>query len=558
MNLHQGKQTSSNSEDRKGRLLLVFSAFQLLLHLGYFIVQRDPRMLMPHAVAFLHDLLLIFAVFFGFAVTGRVFPARLRPALKITAITCLFGLGLLLASYPRFLREYLAFPVNIMATNLGSAGVFFKEYAGVAALWPIALAVAAGSIALVTPLRVHLSAWMCMVGGSILALVAVLTLPRLSPQPFVYSLQQEFVSRIGSDGRAVPSLKRPVTGSDGLTRSVSSSLDLAKSFRADHVLLIVLEGVTAQAFENDFMAPKDGFYERVKACAAYFSQYYATNLDSYPSLIAMLTSVQVPYLAYADESLYGAVNNAPNLARTLRAHGFRTLFISTYAHQPFVPTRNDWDHVMDRSDLVSLDGWVSLGSNRMEAATEDRAALPTVFEFMAAGKRSFVVHELVYGHSPEWRAATGKRQLAYYDLYLSDVLDCLLAKGLDSRTLLVIVSDHGDRAKASSIENYRIPLLVVGNGVSPLTDDGFRSHLDMQAIVAHYLAGTALPSAREELFVVGSSERWVYGQISREGEHVFIDDRTGRILSLHGNRDPLQVYRLFQATVEKFGSSYGK
>ena len=513
---------------------------------------------MPHAVAFLHDLLLIFAAFLGFVVAGHVFPARMRPALKITAITCLFGLGILLASYPRFLREYLAFPVNIMATNLGSMGVFLKEYAGLAALWPITLAVAAGSIALVAPLRVHLSARMCMVGGSILALIAVLTLPRLSPQPFVYSLQQEVVSRLGSDGRAVPSLKRPVSGSDGLTRSVSSALDLANSFRADHVLLIVLEGVTAQAFENDFMAQKDSFYERVKTRAAYFSRYYATNLDSYTSLIAMLTSVQVPYLAYADESLYGAINNASNLTRTLRAQGFRTLFISTYAHQPFVPTRNDWDRVMDRGDLVSLDGWVSLGSSRMEAATEDRAALPAIFEFMEAGNRSFVVHQLVYGHSPEWRAVMGNSQLAYYDLYLSDILDYLLAKGLDSRTLMVIVSDHGDRAKASSIENYRVPLLVVGNGVSPLTDDGFRSHLDMQAIVAHYLTGTAFPSAREELFVVGSSERWVYGQISKEGEHVFIDDRTGQILSLNGNRDPVQVYRLFQAIVNKFGSSYGK
>jgi hypothetical protein len=558
VNLHQGNQTSSNLEDREGRLILVFSAFQLLLHLGYFVVQTDPRMLMPHAVAFLHDLLLIFAVFFGFAVASRVFPAPLRPTLKIMAIICLFGLGLLLASYPHFLREYLAFPVNIIGTDLGSARVFLKEYAGVAALWPIAFAVVAGSIALVVPLRVHLSARMYMVGGLVLGLVAVLTLPRLSPQPFVYSLQKEFVSRLGRDGRAVPPLKRPMSGSDGLIPSVSSALDLAKSFRADHVLLIVLEGITAQAFENEFMAQRDGFYARVKARAAFFSQYYATNLDSYPSLIAMLTSVQVPYLAYADESLYGAVNNAPNLTRTLRAKGFRTLFISTYAHQPFVPTRNDWDRVMDRGDLGSLDGWVSLGSSRMEAATEDRAALPAIFEFMAASKRSFVVHELVYGHSPEWRAVTGNRQLAYYDLYLNDIFDHLLANGLDSRTLMVIVSDHGDRAKASSIENYRVPLLVVGNDVCPFKDDGFRSHLDMQAIVAHYLTGTALPSAREELFVVGSSERWVYGQISREGEHVFLDDRTGRILSQRGNRDPLQVYRLFQATVDKFGSSYGK
>jgi membrane-anchored protein YejM (alkaline phosphatase superfamily) len=213
---------------------------------------------------------------------------------------------------------------------------------------------------------------------------------------------------------------------------------------------------------------------------------------------------------------------------------------------------------MHRGDLGSLDGWVSLGSSRMEAGTEDRAALPTIFKFMEANKRSFVLHELVFGHSPEWRAATGKTQLAYYDLYLNDILNHLEAKGQDSHTLLIIVSDHGERVKASSMENYRVPLLVVGNGVRPLMDNGFRSHLDMQAIVAHYLAGTDLPSSQEELFVVGSSERWIYGQISKNGEHVFIEDRTGRIISQQGNRDPMQIYRLFQAAVDKFGSSYGK
>lgn len=556
MNLHQGNQINGNIS-REGRLFLIITAYQLVLHFGYFVVERDPRMLMPHVVAFLHDLLLIFAVSLAFAVAVRVFPGRARSALNITAITCLFGLGLLLASYPRFLRAYLAFPVNIIATEWGTGGVFLN-YVGVAALWPIALAAVAESIVLVIPLRVHLSARMCTVGGLVIGLVAVLSLFIPSPQPFVYSLQQEFTSRLGSNGRSVPHLKRPVNGSDGLSRSVSSPLDLSISFRADHVLLIVLEGVTAEAFENEFMNQRNGFYERVKARAAYFSRYYATNLDSYPSLIAMLTSVQVPYLAYADESLYGAVNDAPNLARTLRAQGFRARYICTYAFQPFIPTRKDWARIMHRDDLGPLDGWVSVGSNRIEAGTEDRAAIPAILDFMVAGKRSFVLHELVFGHSPEWRAATGKTQLEYYNLYLNDILDRLQAKGLDSRTLLIIVSDHGDRAKSSNMENYRVPLLVVGNGVSPLTDDGFRSHLDMQAIAAHYLTGTALPSTREEMFVVGSSERWVYGQIWREGEHVFIDDRTGRILSQYGNRDPLQVNRLFQTAVDKFGSSYGK
>jgi phosphoglycerol transferase MdoB-like AlkP superfamily enzyme len=98
---------------------------------------------------------------------------------------------------------------------------------------------------------------------------------------------------------------------------------------------------------------------------------------------------------------------------------------------------------------------------------------------MTTGKRSFVLHELIFGHSTEWRVATGKRQLEYYDLYFNDILNQLERRGLDERTLLIIVSDHGDRAKSSNMENYRVPLLIVGSGVTPLKDDGFRTHLDI-------------------------------------------------------------------------------
>jgi hypothetical protein len=177
---------------------------------------------------------------------------------------------------------------------------------------------------------------------------------------------------------------------------------------------------------------------------------------------------------------------------------------------------------------------------------------------MTTNKHSFVLHELIFGHSTEWRVATGKKQLDYYDLYFNDILDQLERRGLDRRTLMIIVSDHGDRAKSSSMENYRVPLLIVGSDVTPVKDGGFRTHLDIQAILAHYLSGAILPSIREESHVVGSSERWVYGRLSRQGDHLFVDDRTGRILSQSGNRAPLQFYYQFQAVVDKFGSCYGK
>jgi len=558
MTVQTNDSADSPYADRGTRLFIAFVAFQLALHLGSFFFAKDPRMLMPHAVAYLHDLLLLTLPWIASITACRLISIRGRSSCRIILLSSLFGLGLLLASYPLFLREYLAFPVNVFAADTATAGVFLREYLGIALLWPVAVAAALGIVSLLVPFRISLPRIARLVVFPLLVLAAALTLFRWSPQPFLYSLQQELTNLIFSRERIVPHLRRPESGSCNENPLPSFMSDTIRELGADHILLIVLEGMTAKDFENNFLTQEGGFYERVQERAAYFRQYYSTNLDSYTSLIAMLTSVQVPYRAYADTRLYDAVNRAHSLTESLHNRGYRTLFISTYEHQPFVPTRNNWDRIMDRGDLPSLDGWVSLGLSRMEAATEDMAALPAILDFMTTSRKTFILHEMVYGHSPEWRAATGKTQIEYYDMYLSELLDRLIATQLESRALIVVVSDHGDRSKASDAENYRVPLLITGPEVRPLVDDTFYSHIDLQGIIAHYLLGTTLPPKHERIFVVGSTERWVYGEIYETGDHLFIDDRTGQILASSKSMDSSKLYSDFQAFLDEFGRRYGK
>jgi hypothetical protein len=539
------------------RLLAAFGGWQFALHLLQCVEASDPRLWMPHVVACLQDFGLLVAWLGGTRGLGRLLAGRARVAWEYLIVAGLFAMGVGLASYPRFLREYLTFPVNIFAADYASALTLVKEYLGLRSLWPVGVAAGVGGAALalrISPPVPHRGrSVLCLLGGGLA--VAILACP--SPQPFVNSIQRQLGAVLAPNERVVPTLRRPPAGSDG-DKGLSLPQIQAGDLRADHVLLIVLEGVTSDAFEREFLARRDGFYGRVKEHAVYFSRYYTTNLDSYTSLIAMLTSIQVPYRAYADESVYQAVNQAGNLTRSLRGRGFRTLYLCTCAHQPFVPVRHEWDRVMDRSDLPSLDGWVSLGSSRMEAATEDRAGLATVEEFVAGSPRSFVLQELVFGHSPEWRARTGQTQLAYYDIYLSDLFDRLQARARAARSLLVIVSDHGDRARASEAANYRIPLLIVGEGVRSGVDESFRSHLDLQSIVISCLSGEAVPPPRPRLFVVGSTERWVYGAITQDGGCLFIDNATGRILSSQGSLDPLEVQGSFQAALDEFGRRFGR
>lgn len=127
----------------------------------------------------------------------------------------------------------------------------------------------------------------------------------------------------------------------------------------------------------------------------------------------------------------------------------------------------------------------------MEKAKEDKVAIDGIVRSAEEHTRLFLMHELAYGHSPEWQATTGKTQLRYYDEYLRELTLELEKKKLLDRTLLVIVSDHGDRSRASDPENYRIPLLIVGHTLTPYQNEDFLSHSEFPSILFHTFSGSS-------------------------------------------------------------------
>ncbi len=536
------------------RLACALVIAQVGLHVVCGVHALDPRLAGPHLVSCVQDTALIVLIGAATLGLGRRVAARARALVQVLGAALLLALEVPLATYPRMLAEFLAFPTSLFEADLASASVFVRDYVGAAGLLPLGAAAFLAGCALALPrfpaprLRPLVAVPLFVAG------IATSLAP--APQPVVFSLQDWVGSRLGA-GRVVPRLKRP-DPTRATASVVPSPIEEVGSPRADHVLLLVLESVTAEEFEREFLGRPDGFHARVRDRAAYYARYHGTNLDSYTGLIALLASVRVPYRAYADPDAYDRVNGAPNLVRALRGRGHRTLFVSTYEHQPFVPVRADWDSVLDRRDLGSLDGFLSLGTSRMEAATEDRAAIPAILAFATAAPRTVILHELVFGHAPEWRARTGIAPLAYYDRYLRELLDGLEAKGLASRCLLVVVSDHGDRARAADPENYRIPLLMVGPGVAPGVDREFRSHLDAQAILAHHLGGAPLPEPARDVLTVGSTERWVYGLVTAGGDAVFVEEPRGRVLGSRGTgADPAEAHRRFQEDLDRFAAGLG-
>ncbi|ABB22992.1 sulfatase-like hydrolase/transferase [Pelodictyon luteolum] len=543
---------------RPALLFTTFSIVQLALHLLALVDSPDLRLLMPHLVAWTHDLLLLSIVLICCRLALSGLPSKLRSRTELVTLPIIAITILPLSLYPQMLREYLSFPINIFSATPASTSALLTSYLGLSRLFPLIAASASLLLAMLMPplpiwherLKRPLSAlW------TIIIATGLLTLSR-SPHPVVNSLKEELSSALWHERREVPELHPATQWPDSAPLSSSSVSSLNGTLRAGHVYLIVLEGVSSDQFEKTLSAKRSVFLGRIAKHARYFDRYYTTNLDSYTSLIAMLTSEQVPYRAYTDTGLYENVNRAPNLVRSFNAAGFHTLFISTYDDQPFIPVRHEWSSIMHRQDLPAWKTWVSVESSRMESATEDRAALSTIAALPRQHDRTFILHELAYGHTTEWRAKTGIPQLAYYDTYLNELLELLMGQATWQKSLLVIVSDHGDRASAESTGSYRVPLLIVGPGVEPGRDHALRSHLDLQHIIASVMTSRNIPQPREDAILVGSTGRWIYGLIDAGGNHLMVDDHSGKVLASRGGINPLVVQDRFQKIINHFSRRF--
>lgn len=535
-------------------LALALVAVQFVVHVWHAASGAGRGFLMPHLVAWIQDsfvLCVVASVGCGAVwLVGGCGRAAGITALGSSAV--LAAAGVALGSYPRLVPEFLLFPVDLFQVDAQAARFFVTQYLGWGALLPPLMGVA---IALVLCRRLgglvsrkRAAAWMVPAG-----LLTFASLGRPAPQPLVYSFQQSVKARLIAQPRRVPPLGRPVARSSPAACPAAAALPRAADLRYRHVLVLTLETVNAADFERELLAKAGGYFSRICQRSVYFPRYYTTNLDSYTSLICMLTSVQVPYRCYADPGLYEAVNRAPNLVRSLRERGFQTLFISTSEHLPFVPVRNDWNKIISRRGLPPRRGYASVESSKIEAATEDLAALPAVVDFLQSHPRTFVLQEFVFGHSPQWASRTGQPQLAYYDRYLRTLLDGLEEANLEEETLIVVVADHGMRSDASDPEHYRVPLLISGVGIPRTINRARLSHVQFQAIVGHYLGGLPCPQESAAVLVVGASDRWVYGEIGDAG-YQFIENDSGVVLRTGGKADPQSLHLRFQALLDAFAS----
>lgn len=525
---------------------------QFALHIASTELQHAA--LLPHLVAWVHDGFLLFCV----AIIGQPFIRRAKFAAnynhrQTVFFAILLAVEALFAAYPMMLDSYLAFPVNIFNVDVKIAKTFFLTYAGPEMMIPsiVAVVVSWMMFRLFGRPFVRIKPRRAFIAFAILTTLTVV--PRPSPQPFLSGLQKTSSVLLFDHHRDVPRVDMASNG--GSWRAPRMATFKNSQFR--HIIVAVMESVTAEDFEAQFLRKADGFLAKFKGHARYFSNYYTTNLDSYTSLISMVTSCQVPFRAYSEPEQYETVNDAPNAIRSFADQDYASLFVGTYKSQPFVPVRSSWTRIVDGGEIKNNSQFISVGTNRMEAALEDRAAIPLIADFVKSHGRTVVMHELVYGHSTEWMDKTGISQLDYYDIYLNELYASLATAGLAQDTLFVIVSDHGPRRNAADPRNYHIPLLFVGEGVAQATVSDFQSHLAFPLLLEEIVSNTSSPPAMTSHIVIGASDRWVYGSLAANGSFIFVEDGSGRVLNNRGDLSALKTQRAMQDLVNNFRSEFG-
>jgi hypothetical protein len=531
----------------------------LVTKAGFGLTRAFGDQVLPSLSSYLQDAMLVLLSAGLLVLIERVAPARLKPAVRVVFILWVALLTAMSLAYTPLIPDILRQPINLFALDPAIIGFSANLF-----ISPLVLASAVGFALLLFGLPVLLATALKPARTWILAACVlqvalfVMSMTRPAVSPLMYSVVDE-VSSLGRRihnpygiGKLDPS-PEAARGRDYSFLFRPRPSVPAVQPRYSRVVVLVMESVDYDLLMGRFRDPAAEFPKRVKDHCVSFTNYHCLNLESYTGLLTLLNSVFIPYRAYGDDSLFSFVNRRDNLVRDLRREGFTPWFVSSYGawQARFVPDPPDWEGIVLK-DPAKNPGFISVDSNAMERAIEDDAVIEDVVDLCRRPGRTFIMQEMVCGHSPIWTEETGVEPLTYYDRYFSRLYDRLKEEGLLEGTLIAITSDHGPRPHPTDPNSYRLPLLLVAPDLVAGEEPGFLSHLDFADILLARLAGEPTPAQAERIFVVGSSVGFVYGMMDRKGAYALIDDHTFRV----GTDMPPEKIRPFHEEFEGYLSFF--
>ncbi len=360
--------------------------------------------------------------------------------------------------------------------------------------------------------------------------------------------------------------------------------DLRGAGRGRNVVWVILES-TAARFLAPYGAPRDPTPNLTALArdAVLFENAYAAYPESIKGLFSMLCA-RAP-LAGREASDLGAGSTACDaLPALLAADGYRTALLHSgrfaYLGMDVVVAGRGFQRL---EDGATVGGHFSSSFGVDEPATVNR--LLAFVDGLQPRERFLAVYMPIAGHHPYHAPGDGRRPFveqvpadAYAnDLFVGDAAfgllrDGLRARGLDDRTIYVVVGDHGEAFLehegnfAHSLflyeENVRVPFLISAPGLTR----GTRQAPQVASLVD--VAPTILdliglpPSSRHEgrslldpapRLATFFTDQGVPQAALREGRWKFIQDReSGRTQLFDLNADPGERQNLADADPARF------
>ena len=350
----------------------------------------------------------------------------------------------------------------------------------------------------------------------------------------VLTLVETTLARHGAGrGAVLPSLASPACApevADLGTPDVADLADLAGAARERNIVWVIMESAGARAMPL-YGAARDATpnLSALAASAAVFENAYAAYPESIKGLFSILCSRSPPALFEASE--FGA-DRVPcrSVAAELGKAGYRTgLFHSgwfAYLGMQAVVDRRGFDQLEDAGSIDSR--------FRSSFGVDDRATARRVLDFVDGqprGGRFFAVFMPIAGHHPYHAPGDAPRPFAVAserDEYLNDlhVADDafgllragLVSRGLDQKTLYVVIGDHGEafREHEGNIahalhvyeENVRVPFFVAAPGLwtAARRAPQLASLIDLSPTTLA-LAGAPIPAEHEGRSLLGGAPR---------------------------------------------------
>lgn len=527
--------------------LLVNSVIFIFLVKIFFFLQRGFGNFLLYFFSFVQDSIVIMLNYALFVLLRKKFKKTSKWIYYIIQIIIL----IISLIYTKFIEDIIKYPINIFGVNLEISQFFINNFLNFGYELLIVFFIAfifffSGKFDWKIGKKVKI------ISVIIFILLFVFSLGKPVINPLVYSVWEEANNKIN------PS---PYRGEIERISNVNINLSynardfsfidkrLTKStenIKYDKIIVLAMESVN----ENYFKSYYGGRKILNKTSCKIYDNYHTTNLDSYTSLIAMLDSFLVPYKAYSNEVNYTIMERNNNLVRFFNENGYGTSFISTYDINPYIPNKEDWRDIIERKDFDEK-GYLCLDISKIDSACEDKIAIDRIIDLLKNNKKEFILQEMVYGHLSDWKDKTGIGQIEYYDSFFNELYDKLEKEKLLNETLIVIVSDHGPRTDAFNIENYQIPLALCGDDIKESRNGEFSSHIDFNEIMLNAISGRNI-SRKDKIYTIGSSNEWVYGEITSNSSWVFINNRNLNVKTDMNKEEVISFGKDFQRYLSYF------